>query len=257
VVVRHLDQAEQFRAGVALLCKIWNAETPEDLINASTLTALSMSGQYVTGAYLGGEMVGMAIAFRGRDHVHSHIVGVHPGWQGSGVGYQIKRHQGEWARAEGLPAVRWTFDPLVRGNAHFNVAKLGGRVLSYHEDLYGPLSDGIDGGEETDRLLVEWTVPENAGRPPATAFFPAGPTGIGAVLTDGAPERVTTRFDRPEGTFCLIATPGDILGIRRTDPRLARRWRLAVRAAFQGALRDGFRHAGFTADGCYVLRRAA
>jgi predicted GNAT superfamily acetyltransferase len=42
------------------------------------LAALSISGDYVVGAYIDEELVGAGVAFRGDDHVHSHIVGVLP-----------------------------------------------------------------------------------------------------------------------------------------------------------------------------------
>lgn len=257
VEVRQLDQLNEFEAAVDLLCTIWDADNAEDLVNASTLIALSMSGNYVAGAYLDGELVGVAVAWRGVDHLHSHIVGVHPRWQGVGLGYKIKRHEGEWALAQGFTTIRWTFDPLVRGNAHHNLAKLGGHVLAFHQNVYGRLNDGIGAGEETDRLLVEWSVPENGWQPPAGAAssFELFGLPVRRATADEVPEPVSTRLSRADGAVCLVATPDDIVRMRKDSPGLARTWSLAVRDAFQGALRDGFHVTGFTSDGCYVLRR--
>jgi GNAT superfamily N-acetyltransferase len=64
--------------------------------------------------YFDDELVGVAVAFRGDENVHSHIVGVHPRWQGNGLGHRIKRHQGEWALAQGLKAIR---GPSIRSSA--------------------------------------------------------------------------------------------------------------------------------------------
>jgi len=50
--------------------------------------------------------------------------------------------------------------------------------------------------------------------------------------------------------------PGDILTIRRADPGLARRWRLAVREALGGAMGEGYQVMGVTDPGWYVLEKA-
>ncbi|GAA1896234.1 hypothetical protein [Actinomadura bangladeshensis] len=42
-------------------------------------------------------------------------------------------------------SVIWTFDPPVRRNAHFNLAKLGARAEAYLENHYGQLPDAING----------------------------------------------------------------------------------------------------------------
>ena len=56
----------------------------------------------------------------------------------------------------------WTFDPLVRRNAHFNLAVLGATVDEYLVDFYGPLPDAVNAGDESDRLLVVWPVGDAA-----------------------------------------------------------------------------------------------
>ena len=61
-----------------------------------------------------------------------------------------------WALARGLAQVSWTFDPLVRRNAYFNLAKLGARPRAYLVNFYGPMSDGINAGDDTDRLEAQW-----------------------------------------------------------------------------------------------------
>ncbi len=50
--------------------------------------------------------------------------------------------------------------------------------------------------------------------------------------------------------------PPDIVALRAGDPVLARRWRHALRATLVEAFADGYRIAGFSRAGFYVLRRA-
>lgn len=60
--------------------------------------------------------------------------------------------------------------PLVRRNAYFNLVKLGARATDYLPDCYGPMHDGLNRGEASDRLFVEWDLlsPPPSGRPRAT-----------------------------------------------------------------------------------------
>src|SRR5689334_20126379 len=154
-IVELHDIAEQTAAG-ELLRQVWGTESADSLVNASMMRAFEYSGNYVVGAYAGDELVGVAVAFRGDGHLHSHIAGVRTGSQGGGTGFALKQHQRAWSLRHGLTTVSWTFDPLIRRNAVFNLRKLGAQATEYLPDFYGALDDGINTGEETDRLYVEW-----------------------------------------------------------------------------------------------------
>ena len=62
-----------------------------------------------------------------------------------------------------MRCVTWTLDPLVSRNAHLNLVTLGARVEHYLVDLYGPMRDGLNRGDPSDRLLVRWEL-ASAGR---------------------------------------------------------------------------------------------
>ena len=49
-----------------------------------------------------------------------------------------------WALERGLSEVTWTFDPLVRRNAWFNIEVLGGHITEYVPNFYGTMSDSIN-----------------------------------------------------------------------------------------------------------------
>ena len=90
--------------------------------------------------------------------MHSHITGVLPDHQSQGLGRVLKQHQREWALARDVGHITWTFDPLVARNAHFNLRVLGTRVTEYLVNHYGPMDDGVNRGDETDRIMVSWAL---------------------------------------------------------------------------------------------------
>src|SRR4051794_33454357 len=145
VSVVEVRSEREARAAVAVLGQVWRRDDGQPPLPPELAWAFAHSGNYVALASVGGEPVAAAIGFRGEDadgtHLHSHIAGVLPAWQGSGVGYQINQHQRAWAIARGLERVTWTFDPLVSRNAYFNVVKLGAQLTSYYVDFYGPMDD--------------------------------------------------------------------------------------------------------------------
>ena len=156
VRVATLSSSTEFRRAAAVLQEIWQSSQGEPM-SAETLVALDFSGNYVTAAFVGDEMVGVAAAFR-TDHrsLHSHIAGVLPQAQGRSVGFVLKMHQRAWALEQGITDIGWTFDPLVRRNAHFNLVKLGARAVAYLPDFYGEMKDAFNPGDISDRLFVEW-----------------------------------------------------------------------------------------------------
>ncbi|MBB2910708.1 putative GNAT superfamily acetyltransferase [Streptosporangium becharense] len=243
VKVRSLHGIEALQRADRLLREVWGTRRGDDPpIALDLLCAFSHTGGYVGGAFLGGELVGVAAGFlaAGRS-LHSHITGVAAGARGCGVGRALKEHQRAWAAEHGLVAVSWTFDPLLRRNAFFNLTRLGARVVGYLPDFYGPMSDGINDGGPSDRLFVTWPT-EAAASPPVSDH-----DGVVVVDETGA---VQEAGDAP---LLRCATPADVESLRATDPAAARRWRAALESGLGGALDRGYRVTGFTRSGWYVL----
>ncbi|WP_089292362.1 GNAT family N-acetyltransferase [Actinoplanes regularis] len=248
--VRELVRMEEFEQAVGVLCRVWGAESPVDLINASTLRAMSMARNYVAGVFVLGRMVGAAVAFRGPDHLHLHIAGVLPGHQDLGLGYLLMEHERKWASKAKFKSIQWTFDPLVRRNAHFYLTKFNTSVQGYERNLYGSLNDGLNDGDETDRLLISWDL--------ASDSAPGGPEPVDAPFNpdffwDYAQSTVALHALQ-DGAVLLVPTPADVEALRIKDPGLARVWREGVRAGFEKARDDGYEVTGFSPDGWYVLR---
>src|SRR5207248_10094383 len=178
-------------------------------------------------------LIAASVAFLGLDdhgmsHLHSHITGVDPTGQSAGVGYALKQHQRAWALARGIPTVRWTFDPLVRRNAYFNLHKLGASARDYLPDFYGAMDDGVNTGDTTDRLYISWELTSSAAITAADGHVSdVDPrAGGAAVLLDRVDDEPVPRT--VDGTTLLVAMPTDIEALRARDLSAGLRWRRAV-----------------------------
>ena len=219
-----------------LFDKVWDVKS---MVSPEIMTASLHNGGYgcvvyirvneqrvVAGAAFA--LVGKALPGMNGPNLHSHATGVLPESVGMGIGEMIKRHQWHWAKENGFETITWTFDPLVRRNAHFNLVKLGARVIGYHQNFYGELDDGINAGEQSDRVLVRWDV---AGV--------VGPQGNSCI--------------EPKANSILIETPVDIEQLRKTDRVQSDQWRASQREAFESAQLAGLHVVGLTNNFSYVL----
>ncbi|MGO3796191.1 MAG: hypothetical protein ACTJGR_03600 [Pauljensenia sp.] len=241
-----------------------------------------------------GPLVGVCIGFcaaPGDLSLHSHVAGLLAGSVGRGAGRALKLHQRAWALEHGLTSITWTYDPLVSRNAHFNLQRLGARLEEYLVDFYGPLADGVNIAEPSDRALVRWVLEDRRvgllargedGSPgvPGTGGGTVGRSAdswggdgprrsprrideggpeLSVLLTegvDGAPRSGATTaealLDGGPGR-ALVAAPGDIEGLRRRDPDAAQHWRLALRGAILPLLEYGWEVAGFARGRGYLI----
>ena len=223
VTIERLGTPDEIARASRLFEQVWHTSVPP--VPTNLMRAIDHAGGYAYGAYdAAGELAGASVAFLGGApgdlYLYSHITGTLD--RRAGVGRALKLHQGVWALERGLDRVEWTFDPLVARNAAFNVNALGAFPVRYLVDFYGPMADGINRGDESDRLLVSWRL---TGPPPVAG---------GEVRT--------------------VAVPDDVERLRRDDPDAARAWRLRVREQLGGALAEGWSVVGFGAGG-YVLSR--
>ena len=250
IEVRPMDGIVGAAAIGPFLRAIWAREenpVPQDLV-----IALTHAGNYATGAYADGALIGALIGFTGVGgglHLHSHILGVVPAARARGVGFALKLDQRAWALRNGMTTISWTTDPLVRRNVHFNINKLGAVAPAYVRNMYGSMRDSENAGEESDRIVVEWRVDQ-----PLTTVAPATvPTTGAVVLAVGADGEPVATPAPPGAPVLLCAVPEDIVAVRRGDAGRAHRWRLALREVLEGALESGYRLDGVTPGGAYAL----
>ncbi|MEV6927651.1 GNAT family N-acetyltransferase [Dactylosporangium sp. NPDC051485] len=258
VKVVELSSAVELEECSALLQRVWRAGHPAEIASPSMLRTYVHSGNYVAGAYRAGVLVGAVVAFFGRDeageHLHSHLAGVERGGHGQGVGRALKLHQRAWTLARGVPEVHWTYDPLIGRNAYFNLQKLGADAAAYLPEFYGRMTDGINTGDLTDRVLVVWRLDSPRVGELARGACADVDTSDAAPLVSRAEDGEPLLHEPdPAAAALTVAVPVDVEELRRGDPAAALRWRHAVRDALMGRLAAGLRIAGITRDGHYLL----
>jgi predicted GNAT superfamily acetyltransferase len=206
--ISQVSSIEEMEAVSAFFCKVW-AGGPE-VVPFDLGIAVLHVGSYCSAAYAGDEMVAASFGFRGvfkgKDILHSHVTGSFQ----PGAGYELKQHQFNWARAQGLSGITWSFDPLVRRNCVFNFDKLGATAVEYLPNFYGTMTDDINAGDDSDRLFVYWdlTGPQNV--------QPISPNALSVEI------------------------PEDIEALRKTDLAAAKVWRANTREKLQPLLAQGW-----------------
>lgn len=231
IVIRELVSISDQNMGLDLFDAVWpipggGREIPENLMQAFV-----HNGSYFVGAFSGNEILGTTFGFigiNGGTHLHSHMAAVLPKSRDLGVGALMKHHQFNWALERKIPFISWTFDPLVKKNARFNISKLGVEISAYFQDFYGPMTDLVNAGDASDRLMVKWHV------------------------SDGAPQSPNDFLEIPKGAL-TIAIPEDIVALRAKNPKEAMSERLRVRAEFLSAFDNGFEVIGFSNSHGYIL----
>ena len=281
IVVREVSSVADLAAVRQVFDTVWSADPANPAATVELLRAYAHTGQYVVLAHDAGsgEVLAASVAFLGTPigrALHSNITGVLPAGLGRSLGFAIKLHQRAWALARGLDLVTWTFDPLIRRNAWFNLAKLGARPVEYLDEFYGPMDDAINAGDASDRLYVYWPLDDPAvaraaaGEPQVVdvdalrrngshVLLSLGESGDALVLgdvtvLDGVPAVGDVQgVGNGSGRTALVQVPPDVEALRGRDPALASAWRAGLRQTLGGALRAGWQVSGFGRDGWYVL----
>ncbi|MEY4175696.1 MAG: hypothetical protein RI900_2861 [Actinomycetota bacterium] len=183
-----------------LVESVWG---PEVVPPRNLLRGMAIGGACLLLARSDGRPVAFALSFLGWDgglHLHSHQVGVHESMRGSGVGLAMKLAQRADCLERGITEMRWTFDPVLRSNAHFNLVRLGASVVAFLPHCYGDRRDAFNTGDTTDRVEVAWRLDQPVG---------------GALVV-------------PADTDEVVEVPADYLSLRASDPVAAAAVRHAV-----------------------------
>jgi predicted GNAT superfamily acetyltransferase len=238
VELRPLSELEDADRILAVMGATWPGHEP---FPREVLRALADSGNVPWGAFGGQELIGYVLGWVGIDpeedgpHVHSHMLATLPDRRHAGVGFALKLAQRAQAIDQGVGEVRWTFDPLVARNGHFNLHKLGAVADRFDRNHYGAMVDDVNAGERSDRFTVRWDLEREP-----------GPRDVGAgafALADeeGWPSEVRA----PSGRSALVAVPADYADMRSDDRERAVAWRDASAEAVEACLTAGMIAAGF------------
>ena len=233
IVIRELVTIPDQNMGLDLFDAIWpipggGREIPENLMQAFV-----HNGSYFVGAFSRDEILGATFGFigiNGGTHLHSHMSAVVPNNRDLGIGALMKKHQFNWALERKIPFISWTFDPLVKRNARFNISKLGVELSDYFPDFYGPMTDLVNAGDASDRLMVKW------------------------LVSSSGPQSSNDFSEIPKGAI-NIAIPLDIVALRAQSAQEAMAERLRVREEFLTAFDSGYKVIGFSNAHGYILSK--
>lgn len=203
VVVALRSQSDLAEAS-ELYRRVFGYVDPATAINTRLLGSMVRYGGVALGAREGsGRMIAFGYGWTGLDHGrpfhYSQAVVIDPAWQSRGLGRRIKLAQRDLVLAEGITEMRWSFDPMLGRNAHFNLDVLGAVGHETVSGLFGP-------GE--DRLVVGWDLT-------------GGRFGLPASIPGLAAEEVPA--DAEPGDLVEVAPRRWVQvvpAIRRPDPEL-------------------------------------
>ncbi|HEX7362775.1 MAG TPA: GNAT family N-acetyltransferase [Bryobacteraceae bacterium] len=218
--IRELRAIGDLAEAVRLQQRIWEFDDI-DLIPLRMFVVATKIGGQALGAYKDGAMIAFCLCLPGlkpggATYLHSHMLGVLPEYRNSGAGRQLKFRQREYALAQSVQLIEWTFDPLEIKNAFFNIERLGAIARRFVRDQYGTTSSRLHGGLPTDRLIAEWW--------------------IGNPRVSAARNGTARALPKHEAS---IAVPANIAEMRQHDPGQAREVQSSIGEQFERHFRRG------------------
>ena len=153
VVIRSLERLNEQTAAAELYRSVFAYSPGTSSVSPRLLRSLIDNGGSALGAFdRGDRLVGFAYGFTavhgGAPFHYSQATVIDRSAQGLGIGQALKLEQARVARSTGVATMRWSYDPYLVANAHFNLSRLGASGRWFHPDYFGE--------PNTDRLVVEW-----------------------------------------------------------------------------------------------------
>lgn len=264
IQIRQLVTMEEFATVAKLELVIWGI-VPLETTSPHLMMAVTHGGGVVLGAWDSGRLVGFAYGLPARRNdqwvLWSHITGVLPELQGQNIGFRLKQAQREWALSNGYRVIAWTFDPMRRGNANFNICRLGVIANTYHESRYGQMSDEINAGLASDRLEAWWVLDDARVAALAKGDYQHEQIALSPsdfLLwrdADGAlQQKSPASFDAP---VYGVEAPRDLDALKSAGLNLAVEWQVYLRASMLLLFDRGYTVTDFVTmdERCYYVLR--
>ena len=177
----------------------------------------------------------------------SHMAGVLPEWQSHGIGARLKLAQRDVVLAQGLTNwMTWTYDPLYRRNAAFNIHRLGATAHVFKRDIYGELPDALNAGWPSDRVRVDWkldspNILQNVASPREAVLWDFGEILVPRIAKNAGEDPLPPEQDLAyDGETIALPLPSEMDVMRRRDPELGLAWRFYMRQALEDAFAAGY-----------------
>lgn len=249
IEIRQLTSIQELNHVQQLEESIWNM--PPIPVH-QTFTAIN-NGGIVLGAFDKQKMIGFLYSFPGFDgkntYLCSHMLGILPEYRKDGLGVKMKLKQAEIAKDLGYKVITWTYDPLESLNAYLNLHKLGAVGASYMENHYGEMTDSLNEGLPSDRILIKWYIDEKQ------KSFNENIINRQNILldmnNDGSPSTKRVSLDllnSEEKSF--VAIPANFQEIKNENKKLAKAWRFETRKIFKVLFNNGYRAVDLIRSDC-------
>jgi len=231
--------------------------TESDLTPPHLLKINIRNGGATFGAFDGDKMVGFVITLPARSNheLWSHIAGVLEGYRGQGIGQGLKLAQRDWALEQGCRVINWTFDPMRRQNAHFNINLLGTTSHVLHENIYGDMEDALNAGMKSDRIEAHWQITKSSSA--GKEIVDSGKLPF-ILSREAAMKGYLGDLSTWDAAGYRVEIPYHLDDLKRGDLQAAIRWQAALRTTLRSAFENQFHISGLEAaeDRCwYILTR--
>ncbi|MCI4334188.1 MAG: hypothetical protein L3K04_00910 [Thermoplasmata archaeon] len=249
---RPLDKPEELRAAEELERQAMGGGT-EVPVNVSVLRGALDHGGLVVGAFADIYLAGVGADLLGWNGSELYrfalLTAVRPEYQHHQVAYRLMAYRREAALQQGIPAMRWNFDPLRSRAARLSLRRLGARCEKYLPHHLGRLGWKEEEEMDSDRLRMRWGLNEPEVEARLAGTVPTGAEDLAAyqsarsvVRTEENDQglRVPTEVGEPAGPLAHLEIPFDLSAVREHDLPSARRWRYAVRDAFRACTDLGY-----------------
>jgi predicted GNAT superfamily acetyltransferase len=131
------------------------------------LVVTRSAGGFILGAFDGQRLVGFVLSVPGftgeKRFFYSHMTAVAKDFQNFGIGARLKWAQRDFSLAQNVDLIKWTFQPILARNAHFNLNRLGATIKRYVPNFYGTdyYTSHLENGKlglDSDRLYADWNL---------------------------------------------------------------------------------------------------
>ncbi|MAT99006.1 MAG: hypothetical protein CL608_17820 [Anaerolineaceae bacterium] len=235
IEIKPITDATGCTAVEQLQLDAWQMDDNLEVVPGHMLLTFHKNGGVLLGAYAGERLVGFVAGFvglmgNGRIKHASHMMGIHPEFQGQGMGTRLKLAQRQAVQQQGLDLITWTYDPLETANARLNIHKLGAVCSTYIPNLYGEI-EGINAGLPSDRFQVDWHINSAhveerlAGGDEEETAVPEHLI-LNPVVGNGQPADTTKS---PNEARHFVQIPANIRALKNQDMPLALAWRQHTR----------------------------
>lgn len=166
IEIRECSTLEEFRDCARLQREVFGLPDME-VSPVRHLVVTRSAGGFVLGAFDDKKLVGFVLSVPGFDaqekFFYSHMTAIAAEYQNCGIGAKLKWAQRDFSLARDIDLIKWTFQPVLARNAHFNLNRLGATIRKYLPNFYGTdyftkYREGGELGLDSDRLYCEWNL---------------------------------------------------------------------------------------------------